>query len=135
MINKLISSTAYEAAKIALDGLSMRRDVIAQNMANVDTPNYKAQEVDFETTLQRALYSKKGDTASTTMDRLSKLEDSNTILFKFGSKAGGTERADGNNVDSDQELTSLTETGLRYDAIARAVNMKLNLMKTISTGR
>jgi flagellar basal-body rod protein FlgB len=133
MLGSILSNSTFTAAKIALDGLSIRRDIIAQNIANVDTPNYLAQEVDFESTLQMALQS--GESISmelTDENHLTSIGE--TSLFQGGTRQGGTLRADGNNVDIDLELTDLTETGIRYDAISRVVNQKYNLIKSLTTG-
>ncbi len=48
MSGSLFTDNAIRAAKLALDGLSMKQGVISNNIANVDTPGYRAQEVDFD---------------------------------------------------------------------------------------
>jgi len=54
MLDKL-NGTTFKVIEKALDGTSLRNEVIAQNMANVDTPGYKRKTVNFEKTLSAAL--------------------------------------------------------------------------------
>ena len=137
MFNSINSDPTISAVEKSLGGLSMRKDLISQNIANVDTPGYKAQEVNFEGALQMAL----NQGSSLPMVTTSAMHISNTSglgggdTFQVGLRQGGTDRADGNNVDVDQELTQMSETGIRYQGLSSAVNMKLNLLKTIASDR
>ncbi len=122
-------------AKLALQGLAQRNEVIAQNIANNDTPGYRALEVDFESTLRRAMQEDgKLPLKNTRENHMQGTETDFTRFIQISQKSGGTLRADGNNVDIDQELASQTETGLRYQAISQVVSKKLNLLKSISQG-
>ncbi len=55
MVNSLFYDPSLKAAQVALDGLSFRRDLISQNISNVDTPGYHSQDVEFESVLKHAL--------------------------------------------------------------------------------
>jgi len=135
MVDLILNDPALQAAQAALDGLSLRRNLIGQNIANVDTPGYRAQEIDFESALRR------------TIDRVGKAKMTVTNaahinfaapradLYEVKNRPGGTMRADQNNVDVDMELTQLTETGIRYQALTTIVNKKMNILKSIATGR
>jgi flagellar basal-body rod protein FlgB len=50
-------------------------------------------------------------------------------------RQGGTERADGNNVDVDVELTQMAETGIRYQALTQLITRKYQSVRTILQGR
>ena len=131
----IINDSTISSARIALDGLTNRANMISQNVANVDTPGYLAQDVDFETSLQMAL--KSGGTLGLTLtdeDHKSFLS-SQTSLIKSSLREGGSVRADGNNVDIDVELVELMETGIRFNALTTGVSKKLSLLKSIATGR
>ena len=54
-MSSLFSDNSIIAAKMALDGLSRRQQLISRNIANIDTPGYRAQEVSFESAIQRVL--------------------------------------------------------------------------------
>lgn len=111
------------ALQVALRGLSARQRVIADNVANVDTPGFKASEVRFEAELRRALASRVQPAA------VKLVEISPTVVPLTGT----TVRADGNNVDIERELLLLTETSLRYGAVARTLGERLGLLQTILT--
>jgi flagellar basal-body rod protein FlgB len=131
----IFNDSTISTALIALDGLSLRNNVISQNVANVDTPGYLAQDIDFESSLQMALRSTNDLGMKLTDENHQGFLSSQTSLIKSGLREGGTLRADGNNVDIDVELVELTETGIRYNAITTGVSKKLSLLKSIATGR
>lgn len=136
MFDKLFSDFSFTVAKRALDGLTLRRDVLAQNVANVDTPEYKAKEVNFEATLQQAMRGERRMPMATThVGHQAASASDPSDLYQAGLRKGGSTRADGNNVDIDQELLQMAETGVRYQALTSVVSKKLNLLKTISQAR
>lgn len=132
MTDPVFGDSALNTASKALDGLSYRRNVISQNVANVDTPGYHALEMNFESELQKSMSSSPKLSLKTTNEnhQISKSDASGPYQAKL--RSGGTERADGNNVDIDQELMQMTETGIRYSALSKAVSSKLNLLKSIA---
>lgn len=133
MANAFLIDPTLSLAQNALQGLSFRQEVISQNIANVDTPGYQAQEVDFETTLQNALDSSGSLPLTVTDDRhvLGVMSEGEN-MYEISLREGGSTRADGNNVDIDQELEQMTETGITYQALITGVTKKLNLLKTIA---
>ncbi len=131
MTESITSGNAFEIAKRSLDGLSARRDMIGQNVANVDTPGYKAQEVSFEGVLKQTMNKSLPKALKTTNDRHMQGSTGGSATVQVGQRQGGSSRADGNNVDIDQELTQMTETGIRYQAISQAVSKKFSLLKNL----
>lgn len=131
MSDPISSGNAFDIAKRALDGLSVRRDMIGQNIANVDTPGYKAQEVSFEGLLKQSLNQGTNMTMKTTNSNHLQGTGGGTAAVQVGQRQGGSSRADGNNVDIDQELTQMMETGIRYQALSQIVSKKLSLLKTL----
>jgi flagellar basal-body rod protein FlgB len=124
---------ALKALSYALDGLSLRQRVTANNVANVDTPGFKAGKVDFETSLQRALR----NDDDTCLPMLTTHQDHVSLVSTPAAPAPNVEykddqvRNDGNNVDIDVEMTNLAETAIRYQALAQLAGLKLSLLKTI----
>jgi flagellar basal-body rod protein FlgB len=100
----VFDSVAYVALNSALDGLSMRQRVIADNIANLQTPGFKAGEVSFEDSLARAVEKGTGAVTPTT------------------SQSTGEARLDGNNVNLDTETLANVETNLRYELATQAVS-------------
>lgn len=135
MSDSLFADAGFRSAQTALDGLALRQEVIGRNLANVDTPKYQAQTVSFEETLQRL--EQPSPTLALAMTHAGHLapRSSQTEAVQIANRTGGSSRADGNNVDVDQELTEMAETGIRYQAMSQLVSKKLLLLKSIATGR
>lgn len=131
MSDSMISDATAQAVKSALSGLTKKQEVISQNLANVDTPAYQAQNVDFQTTLNNTingtgtLHLVKNNSAH--MDTASSQKD----FVQISSRKGGTDRADGNNVDIDVEMVDMTETVVNYQAMVQTLTKKYNLLKTV----
>jgi flagellar basal-body rod protein FlgB len=133
MSSGLISDSTLNLAQKAIEGLNLRRDVISQNIANVDTPGYQAQQVNFETALQSAIKAGSALPLTTTNDRhVLGIKSETGNLYEIGLRKGGSTRADGNNVNIDQELEQMTETGISYQALTTAITKKLSLLKLIA---
>ncbi|HET7486348.1 MAG TPA: flagellar basal body rod protein FlgB [Acidimicrobiales bacterium] len=101
----------------ALRGLSARQRAIADNVANIQTPGYRASRVDFEASLGAAL-ADGGDTP---------------VEYRF-SKSVDPTRLDGNNVNLDTESLSATETNLKYQAMVETINAKFGLLRDAIKG-
>jgi len=129
----MINDSTLTVASKALEGLSMRRDVISQNIANVDTPGYQAQQVNFETALQSAIQSNGTLPLTTTNENhATGLPSVSGDKIEIGLRKGGSTRADGNDVNIDQELEQMSETGVSYQALTTAITRKLSLLKSIA---
>lgn len=121
----------------ALHATSLRQKAIAQNLANVDTPGYKALGVSFEDQLRSAL----------SRDGLIELRTTHSAHIRPGMRLAqvnpsfvqrtGTEaRADGNNVDPEAENAALAENQLMYSLLTRLVSEKYSLLRhAISEGK
>jgi flagellar basal-body rod protein FlgB len=134
MTDPIFSDKAFLSAEIALDGLSRRQEAIGKNIANVDTPGYHAENITFEDSLNRALQS----SASLTLEKTDSSHlglSSDVQGFQLQKRQGGTERADGNNVDINVELSQMGETSLRYQALSQAVSKKLAFLKNLAVSR
>ena len=126
----IFSDDALNAATTAMTGLSRRQEAIGNNIANVDTPGYKAQTVDFESAIKQALNKSEALPLRTTnaahLDAASQ-----TDSIQMMNRAGGTMRADQNNVDIDTELSDMTATGLRYETLTQITSKRLQLFKDL----
>ncbi len=121
-------SDADRYIRAALAGLSARQRAIANNVANVDTPNFKASEVGFEETLREALRGR----GRRTSDNQAELIAASTRTRPV---EGTLVRTDGNNVDIDREMVQLAETTLAYNALAQAMAARLAVMRNVISGR
>jgi len=134
MADPILSDRALLAAQMALDGLALRQELIGHNLANVDTPGYRAQTVDFQSALRRALdKTSRLDLKTTNVAHQAAPNRVDRVLITH--RKGGVLRADGNNVDIDVELSQMAETGIHYNALTTLVSKKLLLLKNIASGR
>lgn len=120
----------------SLDALSLRQQVTANNVANAETPNFKASEVRFEDALQRAL----GDEprgrlvlARTNGQHLTSTGDPANPRPEVVQLTGTSLRNDGNNVDIEQQMSSLAETNLRFNAISEALARRFAMQRMIAS--
>lgn len=135
MGDSFFSDDAMRAAKLALDGLSLRQQVIGRNVANVDTPGYRAQSIDFETALKRVFNRAKPGLRLQATHQGHMGAPKAEIGFQVKGRPGGSDRADGNNVDIDAELLEMSEAGIQYQAVAESLTKKLQLLKAIANSR
>ena len=132
MPNSFYNTSTINTVKTALDGLSLRQQLISRNLANVDTPGYQAQAVNFEKTLQLATEKSSALPLSTT--HAAHLAAPRPVFgFQSESRPGGSQRADGNNVDIDVELMDMSETAIQYQALTQVIGRKYSMLKTIAT--
>ena len=122
----LFSDTMY-AFERSLDYRSMRHNIVTTNIANADTPGFKAKDVRFESVLQRALEKDRGITLAKTHvnhleggGRVDILTTAEPDIVKTESPIASF---DGNTVSVDTEMYKLTENSLLYqsetDVLAR----------------
>lgn len=120
----------------ALNAATYRNEAISNNIANVNTKNYKANRVVFEEELRNAMNVNKGK-LSTTHENHIKLTDSVDNIEPVMVKDTTTSmRLDGNNVDIDMENANLAANQLLYNALIQQANKKISLLRhVISEGR
>ena len=102
----------------ALNGISFRESVIADNIANVDTPHFRARAVDFESSLRSVIDG--GDSG-----RL----DSSNVSFT----AAPTQTpvgANDNNVDLRKETMAAMQSVFQYQIVSRSVSDRLDMLRT-----
>jgi flagellar basal-body rod protein FlgB len=100
----------------ALSGASLRQQAIASNIANVNTPGYRRQDVDFQSALQSAW---DGGSSAVEQVRPAIAVDQSTVM-----------RADGSSVDIDTEAAAQSENGLQYEAISQVLKARDDIMKS-----
>lgn len=135
-MKSLTNDSALTVAQRALNGLSYRKDLISQNIANIDTPGYLAKEVNFEETLKRVMDDGTNLVQNKTRAGHMSMDDTSTSdFYAVQNRPGGSLRNDGNDVDMDQELIEMTETELKYQTLTSVVSKKLALLKAIASER
>ncbi len=100
----------------ALDGIALRQRVIADNIANVDTPRYRASSVDFESNLRAAISSGGADDPIT------------ATLTATDTPVG----ANDNNVDLRKETLAAVQSQFQYQMLTRATSDRFDLIRTVA---
>jgi len=120
---------AFPILEKALDLRSMRHHLIVSNIANKDTPNYKAFDLMVEEEMARSTNT--GDDAT----QLKRTDDAHLSKRRSSGMSGAMGRAtgqefplrgDGNSVDIDREMANLSENNLLYDALAQVISRKFS---------
>jgi flagellar basal-body rod protein FlgB len=103
-----------------LDVVTLRHELISSNLANVDTPGYRTQDVDFESEMRRAEQLMNGAPAAPQVREVK----------------GLIERPDGNNVSLERETLALAQVQLQYRAGVQLLRNELHtLQSAINEGR
>jgi flagellar basal-body rod protein FlgB len=101
-----------------LDLVTFRHELISSNLANIDTPGYRTQDVDFERELRRAELRLDGSPVSPHVKEVK----------------GLIERPDGNNVSLDRESLALARTQLQFRAAVELLRSEIHRLQTAITG-
>lgn len=129
-IQSISSDATYDLIKSGIKASNVRAKTIANNMANVNTKDYKRFNVVFEENLKKD-------------DNSSGLELKRTNSTHFSSNNLGNDnvsieqdkstsmRSDGNNVDLDIEKVNQAANTLKYNALITNINSKFNNLKTV----
>jgi flagellar basal-body rod protein FlgB len=126
-----LEDKTLQALTASLKFRQLRQELHASNIANAETPGYKAKKLDFEEALARAL----------DVDGQLAMKSSDSRHFDVGGgsfnnlqpevyeDSNGIVSPDGNNVDRDQEMAEMAENKVMYDATVQLINKKLGLLK------
>ncbi|MCP4914280.1 MAG: flagellar basal body rod protein FlgB [Oligoflexia bacterium] len=126
-----VEDKTMKALAASLNFRQMRQELISSNVANADTPGYKAKRLDFEAALARAI----------DVDGELGMKNNDEKHYDVGSGGfsnlepevyedpNGVVTEDGNTVDREQELARMAENKIMYDAAVQLLNKKLGLLK------
>ncbi len=127
MLDRIFGGDSFVAQTRALDASALRHQAIANNLANVNTPGFKRQDVAFEGKLSRALAARRaGASGADLVDE---------IRPEIITQSNNSQRADGNNVDMESENVNAAINSLRYEALTTMVGGYFSGLKAVITGR
>ncbi len=127
----MINSDIFDYVNVldkAADGAWLRNEAISNNIANVNTPNYKRQDVSFEEELKNALKANRYET----LDQ--KVADMNLDTITPRTYTDSSEysyRMDGNNVDIQTENVELASNEIKYNALIQSISGKFSDLRTV----
>ena len=135
MTNRLDDALSFHQA--ALNARAYRQQVIASNIANADTPNFKARDVAFREALTGALGGKaaNGLPLKTTSARHLSASTGNPMdaSLKYRQEEQGA--VDGNTVNMDTERAAFAENAVQYEASVTFINGLLRSMQMAVQGQ
>jgi len=123
-----------------MDAAVLRNRVVANNIANADTPGFKRSDVIFESELRRALESERAAKSDPVQLRVSDRRHIQIPLYrewrdvqpKIFTDYNSSMRNDGNNVDIEQEVANRNRTQLHYTFLADQVASKFRSLKSFA---
>jgi flagellar basal-body rod protein FlgB len=128
MLDRIFGGDGFVAQTRALDAASLRQQAIAHNLANVNTPGFKRQDVTFESQLSHALLE----------HRTARNADESPVEKvhpQVVTPSTASLRADGNNVDMEAENVNSAINTLKYEALTQMVGGYFTGLKAAITGR
>ncbi|MCR4755732.1 MAG: flagellar basal body rod protein FlgB [Lachnospiraceae bacterium] len=127
----MISSNAFDYINVldkAADAAALRNELISNNIANQDTPNYKRQDVNFEAQLTKALHNSKYISID---DKVANLRNSALKPRQYTDYENYSYRLDGNNVDPEQEQVMLAANQLKYQGLTKSINAEFSNLSMV----
>lgn len=132
MLDRILFRT--KVLEKSLDASALRNEVIAQNIANVDTPGYNRKTVSFEEELSDALSKNSSFKGKRTDPRHIPIGGRNIDEVGINVSDDNNSRVmrlDGNNVDIENEMAQLAENNIRYNVLIQRMNSAFSKMKSV----
>ncbi len=134
MVSKIDNSFNFQQAALGLR--AQRQQILAGNIANADTPNYKARDFDFSAALNNAVAGRAsgGDIslAATSTRHLQGTADSGPVRLMY--RTPDQASADGNTVEMDAERANFSENAIRYEAGLTFISGKIKTLLSAIQG-
>jgi len=116
----LFNNTSFRMMEQGLDAVWLKQQVISQNIANNDTPDYKAKTVHFKAVLK---------------DKIKKNSDRDSgqelhLEAEITVEENTNQIFDGNNVDMEKEQISLADAQIQYDTLSSKLINEFSMIKT-----
>jgi flagellar basal-body rod protein FlgB len=118
-----------DAMEAYMSRLSQRQQIVASNLANIDTPGYKTKDISFHATMQELLADNVVNPQTSRPEHIQGMIEIFPQAQVFEVQ-GIPSRADRNNVDLDREMLKLSETSFAYSLITQMVRSKFGMIAT-----
>ena len=120
----MIEDKMFPVLEDLLSWTSKRQQALAANVANLDTPGYRAKDYTFAEQMQSL------NMAATSGKHVAPAEDASTArMYEVDSNI----KPNGNSVNLDRELTEITKNGLQYVTLVQYLNQRLRTLRTAIT--
>lgn len=130
-MSSLIDTNVFDYVNVldkAADAAWLRNDAISNNIANADTPNYKRQDVNFESQLARALKCSRYQSMDA---KVANVKTSRLNPITYTDYAGYSYRVDGNNVDPDTEGVYLAQNQVTYQGLVSSMTQEFRNLQLV----
>jgi flagellar basal-body rod protein FlgB len=135
MAPMIVRDETLDALGSYLSRLTRRQEVVASNIANVDTPGYRTKDISFHATMSELVADRSSEVRGL-RDRHFSVPPSLALIPEPLEVEGLTERADRNNVDIDREMLKLSQTSAGYSVAIQLLRAKFRtIAASIQEGR
>jgi flagellar basal-body rod protein FlgB len=129
MTDKASFMKTFQTLETALQIAQKRHGLIASNISNLDTPEYRAKDIDFKETLERALEGDQGSRLVKTHPDHISLQNNRSVQFE--AREDDEEFNGINYVNIDKEMTRLTQNNLIYRTAVEGLLRKMSLLREV----
>jgi flagellar basal-body rod protein FlgB len=127
---QLLNGTSFDRLQNAIQASDLRQNVIANNIANVDTPKFKRSDVSFESLLQKEMNGGMKELSGLRTDpRHFVIGTPSVPTARVTTDQSTTMNNNLNNVDIDREMSLLAENQLRYNSYIEQLNYQIKSMR------
>ena len=120
----LLSDVTSAALAKSLDAAGLRHRVIADNIANVETPGFTRSDVQFDEQLRQALSAGDPENAMRRVKSIEPQVELDTL---------SPTNPNGSNVNIDREMAELTKNDLQYETLVQLLNLKGSMIRAAIT--
>lgn len=131
----IFDSSLLGKLQYAMDISSYKNGVLAQNIANMDTPGYKSKGVDFNRSMKEIFSSKENIALMKTDEKHIDGKKSSENLFSTEYRNSPSVRNDGNDVNIDLEMYEMSSNGLLYSELSQLTGYQFTKIKNAILGR
>lgn len=132
MVDKLDNALNFNSQALSLQG--ERQKILANNIANADTPGFKARDIDFASELKQAVDNgsagSSGLAMSVTSDRHIAIQPKGAAIHDLKYRVPDQPSMDGNTVDMDRERSAFADNALRYQASLQMMKSSISRIKS-----
>jgi len=127
----------FDIASKALHFRGLRSDLISSNIANIDTPFYKAKDIAFENVLKNEVNNLQNNSqtklhlAKSSPLHLDIIDESSSKRAEIYLRPNHAQRNDGNSVDLDVETTKMSQNTMMINALTEAMKKRASLLKAV----
>ena len=137
LLEQIVNSATIDYMQRGMEAASMRHEVISDNIANVNTPNFRKSDVIFEDLLAKEIY---GDEEAGRRLKMVRTHDKHLPMEVYRKAAPVIQRdettimrVDDNNVDIDMEMATLAKNQLYYNALATEMKGHFAKLRSVIT--